>query len=120
MHKKILIVDDDLGICHSLTMLLQSEGYNVDGISDSREAAILVKQNKYDVCFFDYKMKGLNGIDLLKVTKNINPHCSVFIVSAMLNIDELCKKEVRSGLLDGIISKPFDVEVLLQRIAAIV
>ncbi len=120
MHKKILIVDDDLGICNSFTMLLRGEGYSVDGISDSREAANLVKQNKYDVCFFDYKMKGLNGIDLLKITKNEIPQCSVFVVSAMLNIDELCKKEVKSGLVDGIISKPFDVEALLQRIAAII
>ena len=69
MHKKILIVDDDLGICNSFTLLLRSEGYSVDGISDSREAAILVNKERYDVCFFDYKMKGLNGKDLLKLTK---------------------------------------------------
>ena len=120
MHKKILIVDDDWGVCNSLTILLRGEGYCVDGIRDSREAVIVVKKDKYDVCLFDYKMKGINGIDLLRITKNANPQCSVFIISAMLNIDELCKKETKAGLVAGIISKPFDVGALLQRIAALV
>ena len=120
MHKKFLIVDDDWGVCNSFAMLLRGEGYYIDMTTDSREAAILIKKDKYDVCFFDYKMKGLNGIDLLRMIKNVNPQCSVFIVSGMLNLDELCKKEVKAGLVAGIISKPFDVGALLQRIAALV
>lgn len=120
MHKKILIVDDDQGICNSLAVLLRGEGYYVDATMDSAEAAALIKKDTYDACLFDYKMKGLNGIDLLKMVKNVNPRCAVFIISGMLNIDELCKKEKKSGLAAGIISKPFDVEALLQKIAAIV
>ena len=119
MSKRILIVDDDSSLCHSFAMLLRSEGYSVDATTDSLEGEILVRQDKYDICFFDYKMKGLNGKDLLKIVKNVNPLCSVFIVSAMRDLDELCKKEIKSGLLTGIISKPFYVEELLQRIAVI-
>lgn len=120
MLKKILIVDDDPGICNSLAILFREEGYYVDEITDSGEAAAVIKQDRYDVCFFDYKMDGFSGIDLLKMSKEVNPGCPVFIISGMLNIKELCKKEINSGLADGIISKPFDVEALLQRIAAIV
>ncbi len=119
MHKKILIVDDDPGICHSLAILLRGEGYDVDETLKSMEAASLIKKNRYDVCLFDYKLGGLNGIELLKMTKNINPQCAVFIISGMLNIDELCGKEADAGLVAGIVSKPFDVEALLQKIAAI-
>ena len=119
MPKRILIVDDDSSLCKSFTMLLRGEGYSVDSTTDSLEGEILVKKDKYDVCFFDYKMKGLNGKDLLKITKNANPLCSVFIVSAMMNIDELCKKEIKDGLVAGVISKPFHVEEILQRIAAV-
>lgn len=120
MHNKILIVDDDLGICNSLALLLRGEKYHVDNTADSGEGVTLIKKNKYDVCLFDYKMKGLNGMDLLRITKDINPRCQVFIISAMLNIDELFKKEIKAGLLAGIISKPFDVEELLQKIIAAV
>ena len=117
MHKKILIIDDDSGVCNSLAMLLRSEGYSVDATTDSGEGVVLIEKGRYDVYLFDYKMKGLNGKDLLKITKNVNPQCSVFIVSAMFNLDELCKKEIKSGLVTDVISKPFDVEELLQRIA---
>jgi DNA-binding NtrC family response regulator len=120
MDKKILIVDDDPGICNSLAMLFRDEGYYVDDITDSQEALRLIKKDRYDVCLFDYKMKGLTGIDLLIMAKHINPQCSVFIISGMLNIDELCNTELTAGLVAGIIRKPFDVETLLRRIAAIV
>ncbi|MDD5668594.1 MAG: response regulator [Candidatus Omnitrophica bacterium] len=120
MRKKILIVDDDSGICNSFAVLFREEGYCVHATTDSGEASVFIKKNRYDVCIFDYKMQGLNGIDLLKMTKEVNPLCAVFIVSGMLNIDELCKKEIKAGLAAGIISKPFDVDALLQRIAAIV
>ena len=115
MHKKILIVDDDWDICNSLAILLRGEGYCVDEKTDSEEAMILIKKDKYDICLFDYKLKGLNGIDLLKMTKNINPRCSVFIVSGM-NMDEICNRDINTELVTGSISKPFDIEELLQKI----
>jgi len=120
MDKKVLIVDDDQGICISLAILFREEGYFVEEATDSGKAAMLIKDNKYDVCLFDYKMKGLNGIDLLRITKKINPRCAVFIISGMLNINELCANEMDAGLLAGIINKPFNVEELFKKIAAIV
>ena len=97
---------------------MRGEGYYVDVTTDSTEGAALIKRNKYDVSIFDYKMKGLNGVDLLKMTKVKNPHCAVFIISGMLNIDKLSNKK-NADLVTGIITKPFDVEALLQRIAAV-
>jgi len=120
MHKKILIVDDYPDICNSLAIIFREEGYCVNETTDSGEAAILIKKNRYDVCLFDYKMRTLSGIDLLKMTKDVNPRCSVFIISGMSNIDELFNKEINAGLVAGIINKPFNVDALLQRIAAIV
>ena len=112
--KKILIVDDDPDICNSLAVLLRVEGYCVDDTTDSGEAMVLIKKDTYDVCLFDYKIKGMNGIDLLRMTKDVNPRCSVFIISG-LNIDELYNKEIGINLA-GSISKPFDIEELLQKI----
>lgn len=120
MPKKILIVDDDSGVCHSFAMLLAGEGYSVDETTDSAEAESLVKRNRYDLCIFDYKMNGLHGLDLLLKTKAVNPQGAVFIISAMSNIEELCRKATDAGLVDGIIGKPFDVEALLKRIAAVI
>lgn len=113
-HKKILIADNDSSVCDSLATLLRLEGYCVEETTDSVEAARLIKKGGYDVCLFDYKMDGLNGIELLKMTKELNPRCLVFIISGMVDIDKSSTK-----LADGIISKPFHIEALLQKIAGI-
>jgi len=116
MHKKILIVDDDVSVNNSLAMLVREEGHLVDNTSDSAEGALLIDKNIYDVGIFDYKMKGFNGIDLLKMIKNKNPRCVVFIISGMLDIDTLSADKNIVSLAAGIMSKPFDMEVLLQKI----
>lgn len=118
MSKSILIVDDDLGVCSALAMVFREEGYLVYEVTSSVEAILTIKKDKYDVYLFDYKMKGSNGIDLLKIVKALNPQSPVFIISGMLNINELCAKEIKSGLIAGVISKPFDVNILLQKVAA--
>lgn len=116
MHKKILIVDDDTSVSNALAMLIREEGYLVDNTSDSGEGAILIEKKNYDVCLFDYKMKGLTGIDLLKIIKNKNPRCTVFIITGTLDIDTLwADKDIRN-LAAGIISKPFNIERLFQKI----
>lgn len=116
MHKKILIVDDDTGISDSLAMLLREEGYLVDNTSDSGEGALLIEKNKYDVCLIDYKMKGLTGIDLLKMIKNKNPRCVAFIITGMPDIDILSANENLGSLIAGIVNKPFDIELLFKKI----
>jgi len=117
MHKKILVVDDYESICESLAMLFREEGYLVDNTTDSAQGARLIKKNRYDACIFDYKMKGLTGIELLKMVKNKNPRCPVFIMSGVLNIDLLSTDKSVVSLAAGLIGKPFDVEQLLKNVA---
>jgi DNA-binding response OmpR family regulator len=116
---KILLIDDSAELCNGLAEIFRDEGYLVDNTSDSGNGAILIKKNRYDVGIFDYKMKGLNGIDLLKMIKGVNPQCPVFIVSADSSINWLIKKEKLAGLVAGIISKPFNIVELLQKIKSI-
>ena len=119
MQKKILVVDDYESICDSLAMLFRDEGYLVDNTSDSSKAAVLIKKNKYDVCVFDYKMKPLTGVDLLKMVKNKNPGCFVFIISGVLTIELISADKKVVALATGLITKPFDAEGLLKKIAAV-
>jgi DNA-binding NtrC family response regulator len=119
MHKKILVVDDYESICESLAMLFREEGYLVDNTTDSSKAALLIKKNRYDACVFDYKMKPLTGIDLLRIVKKINPRCFVFIISGLLNIELLSVDKNVISLATELISKPFDAEALLKKVAAV-
>lgn len=113
---KLLLIDDDAELCAELAETLREEGYDVDSTSDSAEGSVLIKKNIYEAAVFDYKMRGLNGIDLLKLVKGINPACAVFLVSGRAGIEKLAKEERVSGLVAGIVGKPFDVDDLLRRI----
>jgi DNA-binding NtrC family response regulator len=119
MQKKILIVDDYESICNSLALIFRQEGYLVDNTTDSSEAALLIEKNRYDLCVFDYKMKPLTGIDLLKLVKTKDPGCFVFIMSGVLNIELISADKSVVSLATALITKPFDPEHLLNKIAAV-
>ncbi|GEM_PF-1236756 len=116
---KILLIDDSVELCNELAEIFRGEGYLVDNTSDSGEGAVLIKKNRYDVGIFDYKMKGLNGIDLLRMIKDVNPQCPVFIISGQSSIGRRIKKEKVADLCAGIIRKPFNIVELLQKIRSI-
>jgi two-component system OmpR family response regulator len=118
MGKKILIVDDDDVLVEELVEFLKDNGFWVENTSDSSQGEKLINEREYDIYLFDYKMPGLHGIDLFKRVKTKNPKAVVFIVSGRPNIEKLLKEENVNNLVAGVIKKPFDEEVLLQKIRA--
>ncbi|MBF0522884.1 MAG: response regulator [Candidatus Omnitrophica bacterium] len=119
MPKKILLIDDNEELCDELANLFREEGLLVDNASDSAKGAVLIENNRYDGGIFDYKMKGLTGIDLLKRIKSVNPQCVVFIISGLASIETILQQENVMDLVAGIIKKPFEIEMLIQMMLAI-
>jgi len=120
MVERILVVDDNEEICQNVAQILKDEGYSVDDTSDSGQGAMLISKNTYDVLLFDYKMAGLNGIDLLKIVKEKDAQNVVFIMSGVPFIERLLEKENVSHLVGGVLNKPFDMEILLQKIKTVI
>ncbi|MDH5174262.1 MAG: response regulator transcription factor [Elusimicrobiota bacterium] len=123
MKKKILLIDDDEELCEEITEILSDEGYRVttafDGLSGNR----LIRKYDYDLIILDIKMPGLSGFDILQGIKGQNKELKVIILTGRPLNKNLPKeqnyndKEERIlGLADGIIGKPFDIEVLLGKI----
>lgn len=116
---KILLVDDSVELCNELAEVFREEGYLIDNTSNSTDGVMLIQTKSYDLCIFDYKMNGLSGIDLLKITKNLHPQCPVLIMSGKPSIMELIKKEKVANLIVGVIHKPFNIGKLLQKVKSI-
>ena len=116
MSKKILIVDDDAELAEEIAEILLGQGYSVEKTSDSAQGERLIKENIYDIYLLDYKMSGLSGVELLKKVKEKNSKSIVFIISGRPFIEKILKEEDVDNLVAGIIKKPFDPEVLLQKI----
>src|SRR4030042_5615810 len=93
MPKKILIVDDDVGLAEEMAEIRRDEGYWVESASDSSQGEKLIKENTHDIYLLDYKMSGLSGVDLLRKVKEKNSNSAVFIISGRPFFEKLLKEE---------------------------
>jgi DNA-binding NtrC family response regulator len=108
---KILVVDDDLGMCGMLSDVLKEEGFSVHTTGESLEASKILKKEEFDVIVTDLKMKGLKGIDLLEVAHKMAPMTPVIIITAFGTIESVIKA-MKMGAYDYI-TKPFQMDELV-------
>jgi two-component system response regulator PilR (NtrC family) len=79
---KILVVDDEESMCQYLSILLQKEGYEVTTVNSGAQALQVVESNPVDVVMTDIQMPKMDGIQLLKGIKGIDPTTPVIIMTA--------------------------------------
>ncbi len=119
MSKRILITDDDHELCEEMAEILKVDGYNVDMEFDSLSCERALNKKKYDIFILDYKMPGLNGIEMLKLIKQREPQSKVFIISGKHNIKDMLQEDNLYNLVDGFLNKPFDVDEFLAKIKSV-
>jgi DNA-binding NtrC family response regulator len=111
---KILVVDDDPGMCQTISDVLCEEGFSVDTLNESVEASRVLTREEFDVIVTDLRMKGLKGLDLLGVTRKIHPPPPVIIITAFGTIESAIQA-MKMGAYDYI-TKPFKMEELVLTI----
>ncbi|MCK5616996.1 response regulator [Candidatus Pacearchaeota archaeon] len=109
MMRNILIVDDELGVRESLRMILKDK-YNLFIHSEGKEALESVRKNCIDVALLDIKMPKMDGIELLKKIKKMDPDIRVIMVTGYGTLDTAVEA-IRTGAVDYI-CKPFDKDKL--------
>jgi nitrogen regulation protein NR(I) len=102
----ILIVDDDRSIRYSIKRMLEDQ-YSVITAQNGEEALGRMKGNSPDLIIMDIKMPGLNGIDVLKQIKSIDPKSLVIIMTAY-GTTETAIEAMKYGAFDYIL-KPFPI-----------
>jgi len=78
---KVLFIDDDEGIRKVFSILLRKEGYQVFTAENGEEGLKIFKQEIPPIVIADVKMPGINGIEVLKRIKEINPEAEVIIIT---------------------------------------
>ncbi|MBW2038413.1 MAG: sigma-54-dependent Fis family transcriptional regulator [Deltaproteobacteria bacterium] len=111
----ILVVDDEPSMRTALSILLRREGYQVSQAGDGREALKILARGQYDMVLTDLKMERVDGMELLRQVKTINPHTEVLIFTAYGTIASAVEA-MKLGAYDYI-GKPFDEEELLLKVA---
>jgi len=103
----ILVVDDDRSMREFLEILLTGEGYNVSLADSGESGCYALTSNSFDLVVTDIRMKGVNGLDVLRKAKEVNSDTMVVMISAFATADTAVEA-MREGAYDYI-PKPFKV-----------
>ncbi|MGE4606082.1 MAG: sigma-54 dependent transcriptional regulator [Myxococcota bacterium] len=108
MPSQILVVDDEPKIGELLRTVLERADLSVEVLQDPEQALALLKERPFDVVITDFKMPGINGLELLRRTKAIRPDCEVVVMTAHATV-EMAREALKRGAVD-FITKPFSPE----------
>lgn len=107
----IAVIDDDIHIGDMLCEVLTREGYNVIRAYSGTEALYLIEQEHPNLILLDLMLPGLSGEEVLPHIKNI----PVIVLSAKADVRD--KIDLLLGGANDYMTKPFDINELLARIA---
>jgi two-component system response regulator AtoC len=105
--EKIVIVDDDLSLCHFLRRTLTLKGYQVFTCQSGREALDCIKED-CDLVLLDNRMPDLTGLEVLRELKKSFPKIPIIIMTAF-GTTETAIEAMRLGAFDYVL-KPFELE----------
>jgi DNA-binding NtrC family response regulator len=110
----ILIVDDDPAMCEFLKEELEREGFAVDTATGGQAGVERVRRGGIDLVVSDVKMPDLDGLDLLREVREVDPSPYVITITGFGSIDTAIRA-VKLGAYDYV-TKPFETDQLLLTI----
>ena len=116
---RILVVEDDIDICHLVGLLLERAGHNVMMAADGAEGVVLAQRSLPDLIVMDLILPRLDGWMAIGQLKG-DPrtmHIPILVLSAHAQVDD--RMRARSAGCDDFLTKPFDFERLLAQVAAL-
>jgi DNA-binding response OmpR family regulator len=117
MSKHILLVDDDALMRRSLAFNLEQAGYRVDSSASAEDALAFARRDPPDLVLLDIGLPGMDGLDALRHFKEQLGVPVIFLTARRRNLDEVLGLELGA---DDYITKPFDIDVLLAHIKAVI
>ncbi|MBA7651427.1 Alkaline phosphatase synthesis transcriptional regulatory protein PhoP [subsurface metagenome] len=127
MPGKILVVDDDPDILEALTMILESQGYQVVSARDGVEGLATLKAEKPDLMILDLLMPKMDGFAVCKELQD--PRWSkyrdipILILTSVREDASRRRYELETGLeldVDDYVEKPVSPDILLQRVERLI
>ena len=108
----ILIVDDDVSMTRSTTLILEHNGYAVTTAKGGPEAIQRVKERAFDMIFIDIKMPLMDGVETYKRIKKIRPGAVVTMMTGYA-VEDLVQEALQEGAYT-VLYKPLDMEEVFQ------
>jgi DNA-binding response OmpR family regulator len=112
----ILLVDDDALLRRSLSFNLEQAGYRASAAASAEDALALIVRDPPELILLDIGLPGMDGLDALRHFRDRVGAPIIFLTARRRELDEVLGLELGA---DDYVTKPFDLDVLLARIKAV-
>ncbi len=117
---RIMVIDDENVVGRMIKAVLEQEGYLVETFLNATPALSRLKEEKFDVVITDLKMKGQDGMEVLRIVKKESPATKVIMMTAFASLDSAI--EAMRGKVDDFFPKPVkikDLKACIERLLKI-
>jgi len=116
MAKYILVVDDDTLLRRSLSLQLEQAGYRAAAAASAEDALAIVERDRPDLILLDVGLPGMDGLEALKQFQQDLDIPVILVTARRRELDTILGLELGA---DGYITKPFNPDVLLAHVKAV-
>jgi CheY-like chemotaxis protein len=113
--KRILVIDDEADVRHAIAMLLEYWGHQVVEATDGPAALKIFKPGEFDIVTTDYVMPGMNGVEVARRLKQLQPDLPILMITAFPS-----ELSLRENPADALVSKPFTIAQLHQGLVSLI
>jgi DNA-binding NtrC family response regulator len=121
MEKKgrILLVDDDEGVLFTTKAIFEFANYSVQTVESGRGCFEALKEGSFDVVILDIQLGDMNGLEVLREIKRLQPKLPVIIMSVYYD-QNIQTQQIIAEEADGCIKKPFEIEEAISTVEKVV
>ena len=109
---RVLVVDDDAVVGHSINRVLTDQGFQVREAMSGQEALEELDHQSYDMVFTDIRMPGMDGLDMTSRVKKSHPDVPVSIITGFGT--EASERQARDLGVSGFLRKPLSPEMIVE------
>ncbi|MCH7412486.1 sigma-54 dependent transcriptional regulator [Belliella sp. R4-6] len=107
----ILVIDDNLDICNLLKRFLTTKGHQVETTLSGKNGIELVKSQKFDLILCDFKLRDIEGPDILQEVKKISPETKLAIITGYSDV-RVAVEVMKKGAFDYVVKPLIPDEIL--------
>ncbi len=112
--QRAVIIDDEPIVGRRLKQVLGKMGFHVEVFTDPLSALEFMKENPFDIVITDFKMEEMDGMEVLRRAKQMNPDSKVIIITGYAK-PETAKEAFKNGVFDFMV-KPFRLSELKESV----
>ncbi len=109
---KVIVIDDEKIVGQMIKAAMEPDRYEVEAFLNAEPAFARLKEEKFDVVITDLKMKGIDGMEVLRRLKTSYPEIKVIMITAFASLDSAV--EAMKSKVDGFFAKPVKIKDLKE------